>query len=213
MNKIYMIYMAAGNSRRFSKNEKRENKLLYQINNIPMYQYGLQHLVEIAKEREDCFLLVVTQYEEIYDYAVANDIPVLWNQDSKLGVSYTIKAGISHFLGLGSNLSDYSYREPFSVDFAKACNSDYFLFMVADQPYIRKQTIMALIDEAEKKPETACISYNGIVGNPTLISARFVPELMELSGDEGGRKVIKRHHCSLVPAGSEEELVDIDEKI
>lgn len=213
MNKIYMIYMAAGNSRRFSKNEKRENKLLYQINDIPMYQYGLQHLMEIARERDNCFLLVVTQYEEIYDYAVTNGIPVLWNPDSKLGVSYTIKAGISHFLSSEPTHSVFSYREPFSVDFEEARNSDYFLFMVADQPYIRKQTIMALINEAENKPETACISYNGIVGNPTLISAEFVPELMELSGDEGGRKVIKRHHCSLVSACSREELVDIDEKM
>ena len=33
---------------------------------------------------------------------------------------------------------------------------------------------------------------------------------MELRGDEGGRKVLRRHKCVYVEAGNERELEDID---
>ena len=39
---IHIIYMAAGNSRRFGS-----NKLLYELDGKPMYRHLLDHLVEI----------------------------------------------------------------------------------------------------------------------------------------------------------------------
>ncbi len=35
--------------------------------------------------------------------------------------------------------------------------------------------------------------YNGKRGNPVLFGASLFPELMEVTGDEGGRSVIMRH--------------------
>lgn len=42
--KVHMIYMAAGNSRRF-----QGNKLLYTISGKALYRYGLETLIEVQK--------------------------------------------------------------------------------------------------------------------------------------------------------------------
>ena len=56
----YIIYLAAGNSRRFGT-----NKLFYKINDKELYRYGLDNLIKLVSMRNDCKLIVVTQYFEI----------------------------------------------------------------------------------------------------------------------------------------------------
>ena len=51
--KVHMIYMAAGNSRRF-----QGNKLLYTINGKALYRYGLETLIEVQKNYPDTTLTV-----------------------------------------------------------------------------------------------------------------------------------------------------------
>ena len=46
--KIHMIYLAAGNSRRFGS-----NKLLYSFRGLPLYQYGLKQLRELLEKNEN----------------------------------------------------------------------------------------------------------------------------------------------------------------
>lgn len=70
---IHIIYMAAGNSRRFGS-----NKLFYELDGKPMYRHLLERLVEI-KDRYNKLknaesnnpvidITVVTRYREILDY-------------------------------------------------------------------------------------------------------------------------------------------------
>ena len=47
-------------------------------------------------------------------------------------------------------------------------------------------------------------------GNPCMFSCELIPELLELSGDSGGRKVAKRHECFYIDVEDEKELFDID---
>lgn len=56
--RLNLIYLAAGNSRRFG-----ENKLLFQIQGKPLYRYGLERLMEICERYPQWKLTVVTQYE------------------------------------------------------------------------------------------------------------------------------------------------------
>ena len=67
---IHIIYMAAGNSRRFGS-----NKLFYELDGKPMYRHLLDRLVEIKnrynKSKSDSQTIditVVTRYWEILDY-------------------------------------------------------------------------------------------------------------------------------------------------
>ena len=38
----------------------------------------------------------------------------------------------------------------------------------------------------------------------------LIPELLQLTGDQGGRKVLKQHTCRYVEIEDEKELLDID---
>ena len=53
--RLNLIYLAAGNSRRFG-----ENKLLFQIRGKPLYRYGLERLMEICERYPQWKLTVVT---------------------------------------------------------------------------------------------------------------------------------------------------------
>lgn len=184
MNK-HVIFLAAGNSRRFGT-----NKLLYLYNGKPMYRYGLDLLTDLCKDRKDCSLLVVTQYEEILSDAKCRGLHSIYSPDSKKGMSYTIKTALK--------------------ELGEIPEEDYVVFVVADQPHLSRQTVEKLLMLAEDGVETASVAYGEKPGNPTMFSAKLLPELLRLSGDEGGRKVIRNHECIYVQAENEKELEDID---
>ncbi|MDO4493550.1 MAG: nucleotidyltransferase family protein [Clostridia bacterium] len=90
---------------------------------------------------------------------------------------------------------------------------DGVLFLVADQPQLKPETIAAMCAAFETAP--GCIlrpqSPEGKTGNPVLFPKDFFGELAELTGDMGGKQVVHRHpECvRFVPCGAE-ELADLD---
>ena len=94
--KVKMIYLAAGNSRRFCISEgKRTNKLLYPFHGKPLYQHGLDALIQATEQMEDTKIYVVTQYREIYEYAKEKEgLIAVFSPESRQGMSYTIRNGL-----------------------------------------------------------------------------------------------------------------------
>lgn len=193
--KLAMIMLAAGNSRRFGG-----NKLLYKIEGIPMYERILtemtaaQGLLEKNFPEIVCSLTVVTQYQEIMDRASEKGAKVFVNPHPEDGISSSLKIGL---------------RANADVDAA--------LFTVSDQPWLKAETICALTG-------TFLASSKGIacpaakeeeeirIGNPCLFSKEYFRELLALTGDTGGKKVIKRHlnDTELYFLEEKKELKDID---
>ena len=95
--KIRMIYLAAGNSRRFGS-----NKLYYEMKNKPMFQYGMDTLFQVLERCEDTTLTVVTEYPAVGEYARKQQniwkarIFVTGSPDREKGISYSISAGIAN---------------------------------------------------------------------------------------------------------------------
>ncbi len=183
----HIVYLASGSSRRFG-----ENKLLYPKNGKPLFLWGLEMLHLLAKNRPDCTLTVVSRYEAIRETAAAMGIRAVDSPDSENGVSYTIKAGLR---ALGEIPAE-----------------DFLLFVVADQPNLRSSSVDRLLAQAKEGTEGACLCWEDQPGNPTLFSAKLLPELLALEGDTGGRAVLRRHRCTFVQADAQLELEDIDTK-
>ena len=61
-----MIYMAAGNSRRFGS-----NKLFYPIDGKPMYRHALERLAAICERHSDWEIVLVSQYEELLEQGIS----------------------------------------------------------------------------------------------------------------------------------------------
>ena len=207
---IHIIYMAAGNSRRFGS-----NKLFYELDGKPMYRHLLERLVEI-KDRYNKLnkagkktknaesnnpvidITVVTRYREILDYcACIPDCHAVLSPDSEKGISYTIKAGIM------------AVQEQ-----KKTGMQDYYMFAVADQPYLKSQSVIKLIDRVLKntggKRLTFSLRCGDAVGNPCVFNSSLIPQLLSLEGDKGGRSVAKKYDCVYVDIADERELTDID---
>lgn len=238
---IHIIYMAAGNSRRFGS-----NKLFYELNGKPMYRHLLDHLIEI-KDRYNKLkntgtnkpldsdemdadtvidtyigtdtglskkpgkktknaesnnpvidITVVTRYREILDYcACIPDCHAVLSPDSEKGISYTIKAGIMEV-----------------QEQKKTGMQDYYMFAVADQPYLKSQSVIKLIDKVlENKGNMKSVfslRCGDTVGNPCVFHSSLIPQLLSLEGDKGGRSVAKKYDCVYVDIADERELTDID---
>lgn len=202
--KIAMIMLAAGNSRRFGS-----NKLLYPVDGVPMYRHVFDKLMQVREyftdrlsaekpaERkvlvEELSVTVVTQYEEIYEYVCGRGAQALYNPKPDMGISSSVK------IGLNANQ-----------------NADAVLFCVADQPWLRMETIEALIKTAIASGKgIACVSCDGSMGNPCLFKRKYFKELLALEGDKGGKKVIRAHRedTAVVEISDTRELLDMDFRV
>lgn len=197
---IHIIYMAAGNSRRFGS-----NKLFYELDGKPMYRHLLERLIEIKdrynKLKSDSPVIditVVTRYREILDYCSSiPDCHAVLSPDSEKGISYTIKAGIM------------AVQEQ-----KKTGMQDYYMFAVADQPYLKSQSVIKLMDKVLENKGNKRLVFSlhcgDAVGNPCVFHSSLIPQLLSLEGDKGGRSVAKKYDCVYVDIADVCELMDID---
>lgn len=143
------------------------NKLTAAVEGIALIRRALSAVPAERFSR----VTVVTQYPEIRDLAEAFSFTPVWNDAPEAGVSRSIA------LGLGA-IGD--------------CPGA--LFLVADQPLLRRESVNALVTLWGEKPEgIAALGHRGVRGNPCLFPARLFPELLALTGDRGGAAVIRRH--------------------
>jgi molybdenum cofactor cytidylyltransferase len=94
-----------------------------------------------------------------------------------------------------------------------AGDADAYMFCVCDQPYLTAATVERLIDTYKKGTAgIVSLAWQGKMYNPKIFSSRYKNELMELSGDTGGRQIIASQMSDLllVEAASEDEVLDID---
>ena len=89
------------------------------------------------------------------------------------------------------------------------------LFGVCDQPYLREETLRALMEAFDGDPARIVAPVFGEKrGNPVIFPSVLLPEFLTLSQDVGGSAIIKAHRELLktIPAAQEQELRDIDTK-
>ena len=186
---FYMIYLAAGLSSRYGS-----NKLLEMVDGKPMFSHVLDILTIMKEEEPHRYeLVVVTAYDEIEEYVKELPVKVVRNHHQELGASHSIKLGLEACGEIGQH--------------------DHVMFAVADQPYIQEDELFGFIHMYKRSYKgIGCLSYRGVMGNPVIFQGKFVPELMELSGDVGGKTVVKAHpqEVYLYEAECEKSLQDID---
>lgn len=184
---LYAILLMAGNSIRFGG-----NKLLSLVDNKRMYEYILDLVLKCRELFAD--IILVTQYDEI-EKSVDNDlVTVVRNHYSERGISSSIQLGLSAIPEEGEQA---------------------YLFLVGDQPWLTENTIKGLIAEWKSSQKgIGCVCSHGKLGNPVIFSSLYRGELMELSGDKGGKRVLYHHKEDVCyyHVKEEKELNDIDYK-
>ena len=95
----------------------------------------------------------------------------------------------------------------------RSIRGDAALIVLADQPFVRAETMDLLIAEYERsRPKVIVPTCNGVRGNPVLVDRSLFSEMMKLHGDTGFRAVFNAIPDSIVkvPVDDRGVITDID---
>lgn len=196
------IILAAGASTRMGGGR---HKLLLPLGDRPV----LAHVLDAALASRARPIVLVLGYQAervrafIPTYYEHLDITIIDNPDYLQGMSTSMKLGIQALLS-----SDYKKGEEGVVGSA--------LFLTGDQPLITAEIIDSVIETFELSGQTGkrivAPLYAGQRGNPVLFDASLFTELLAVTGDEGGRSLLKRHphEVATIETGNVEASYDVD---
>lgn len=89
--------------------------------------------------------------------------------------------------------------------------TDSVIFLMCDQPFVTSSLLndLIIIHQQTGKPIVAS-SYENILGVPALFHKTIFPEILQLQGDTGARKVIQQHIIEVATVPFLKGKIDID---
>jgi molybdenum cofactor cytidylyltransferase len=194
------IILAAGSSSRMGGGR---HKLLLPLDDRPV----IAHVIDASLASQARPIIVVLGHQsdqvraQINHYTLHHDIALVVNTHYQQGMSSSLRLGIQTILTDG-------YRKATSFH-----QVDSALILLGDQPLITPWVIDNLITAYRTTglPIVAPL-YKGKRGSPVLFDKSLFSELIEVTGDEGGRTVLEhhRHEVELVEIGDALANYDID---
>lgn len=183
---IAIILLAAGASRRMRGAQKLEQD----IDGEPLLRRSAK--TACAAGQAHVFVVIPKQAKALRDMVADLPVSVVEAEDAALGLSASLKAGLR---GLPQ-------------DIAAA------IISLADMPDISTdhyQALTAAHDPDRDALIATPIAPNGKRGNPVLFDARFIPDLMRLTGDQGARAIIDAARDVVIEVPSDAAvLTDLD---
>jgi molybdenum cofactor cytidylyltransferase len=179
------VILASGMSTRFGQ----RNKLLVPVDGIPVVRRVVATYLDAVLDP----VVVVVGHEESEVLAALEGLIVtaVRNADFRHGQSRALVAGVR----------------------ALSENVGAAVIGVADQPFLSAALIRSLVEEWRRgRPLAVAPLYDRERGNPILYDRRLFPELLQVTGDQGGRAVFRRHahEAVLVAAPHGREGMDVD---
>ncbi len=166
MPNLTAIIPAAGTSARMGET----NKLL-----LPLYgKCILAHVVEAVVEAGAAETLVVTGRDDrfVREALAGYPVQVVYNPAYGQGMAASIRRGV----------------------LSAPADTDGYLFIPGDLPFIRPQSIRSVIAAFETAEAPIVVAtYGGADGHPVLFHRRFRDALLALEGDVGGRRILAAH--------------------
>ena len=153
----------------------------------------LGHTVSAAVSTGYTTLVVAGSGEEDVTLALAGiGCEVISNPGWEEGIASSIRTGISYIL--------HRYEMPVEV-----------MLMVCDQPFVEKSHLLSLLEKKQNSgKKIIASSYNGTLGTPVLFDAVLFPELLQLTGNEGAKKIIMKEPQRVASVAFPLGGIDID---
>jgi molybdenum cofactor cytidylyltransferase len=160
---VAAIVLAAGRSSRMGA----QNKLLADIGGMPM----VRRVVETALASRARPVLVVTGHQrtEVAAALPGLDVALIANPDYATGLASSLKAGIRSI--------------------PAGCAGA--LILLGDMPRLGAEHIDRLVEAFGAAPDSIVVPvHEGRQGNPVLWPRYYFPELLQLEGDAGAKRLI-----------------------
>ncbi|MDD2482003.1 MAG: molybdenum cofactor cytidylyltransferase [Lutispora sp.] len=156
------IILAAGISKRMGT-----QKLLLPFKESTIIE-NIIGTVKSCKSFEE--VIVVYSSEKVLDRIMQHSVRSAINERAEEGQSTSVIEGIKN-------------SDP---------NTKAYMFIVGDQPFITKDILEELISTWQKNQASIIVPrYDGKKGMPTIFPVNFKQELMNITGDAGGRSIIQ----------------------
>ena len=184
--RIAAIVLAAGRSTRMGA----VNKLLADLGGRPM----VRRVVDAALASRARPVLVVTGHEAARVAAALTglDVTLVANPDYATGLASSVKAGVR----------------------ALPAECDGALVLLGDMPRIAPEHLDRLMLAFAAEQGTAIVvpTHKGQQGNPVLWPAERFPELLQLEGDAGAKRLIVDHAGQVrgIDLGTDAVFADVD---
>ncbi|MBX3038894.1 MAG: putative selenium-dependent hydroxylase accessory protein YqeC [Anaerolineales bacterium] len=209
------VILAAGDSTRFGS-----PKQLLDWKGKPF----IRHIAETALQAGLEPVLVITGIHHADIESCLTDLPVtvIYNPNYKNGQSESIKLGIKNLAP--SVLSDTSPKSTTEVLENSENQFSGFgggrvgvgscVFLLADQPQIPVEVIRALKEKHSQtlSPIIAPLVLEERRANPVLFDKVTFPDLLQLTGDVGGRAIFDKHKVDYLPWHDDILIFDVDTK-
>jgi molybdenum cofactor cytidylyltransferase len=177
------VVLAAGRAQRIGG-----EKLLLPLRGKPVLQWVLESALSSDLDEIICVARELTSGGRRLN---VNNERLLWltNHAADRGQSTSVIAGL----------------------WATNSRSEGVMFLVGDQPLIPKELINALIEKFKSDPAWIIApSFKQEPRNPVLFRRDLFPELLQLSGDRGGRVLIEKYKNKTVLLEWEDEIPFLD---
>jgi molybdenum cofactor cytidylyltransferase len=184
--RIAALILAAGRSSRMAP----ANKLLVEVDGAPM----VARAVEAAKRSQAVATIVVVGNEaaRVRQALAGSDARIVDNPDFAEGLSSSLRVGLA----------------------ALPPDIDGVLVQLGDMPRVTAAHLDRLIAAFNPiEGRAICVpTHRAKRGNPILWDARFVPEMLALTGDQGARSLLGAHadQTCEVEMGDDGVLLDVD---
>ena len=187
--RVSAVVLAAGNSTRMG-----EPKQLLLLGGRTLLERTLENVR--AAEVDEVVLVLGAFAEKIRQELPAvffDALKVVVNRDYEQGMARSLREGLA----------------------AVIPQMDAALIVLADQPFVRPETIGRIIERYRQSDAEIVIPfYEGKRGNPVLLDRSVFAEAMALQGDVGFRALFGRHVAGIVDVDVADEgvLLDIDSR-
>ena len=194
------IILAAGESTRYGS-----PKQLLDWKGKPF----VRHIAETALQAGLWPVVVVTGFHAAEIESALNGLPVsiVHNSDYSQGQSTSIRAGIQALPPPSFGHLPQIQRTDFGENKVGAA-----IFLLADQPQIPVDVIRALVEShaREIQPILAPLVMEEKRANPVLFDRVTFADLLNLTGDVGGRGIFSKYKVEYIPWYDDRLLLDVD---
>lgn len=169
--RIDAVILAAGASSRMGG----QHKLLANIGGRPLIRIVAE--AALASTTASVSVVVGHQADRVRAALFGLDLTIVENPDYRDGMSSSLRSGLS-------GLDD---------------GSDGAVILLGDMPEVDREAIDALIAlfDPSSSREIVVPTYRGKAGNPVVWGRRYFPDLMAVTGDKGGREIIRANSESV----------------
>lgn len=168
---ITALILAAGQSSRMG-----QHKMLLPLQGKPLLLHAVDQA--LAVDFDEVIVIVGHHANDVRAALAGHRVRIVENPEYQQGQSTSVRAGIAAL-------------DPA----AKAV-----IILLGDQPFITPAILKSLMQAWQHSGKPIVVPfYGGQRGNPVLFARALFPELLQVTGDQGGREVLQRHADEIEP--------------